>query len=83
MKLDGTMTVGELIAELEQYGDDTPVVMAVEYGDMGRTLQALNVESVDTIDGDALERSGYSHSGLAIAGREDAFGLGDDVVVLS
>lgn len=58
-----TMTVGELIRELQDFDENLPVVANVNYGDRGRTQQAIAVTEI----GHAIcVDSSYSESGYAV-----------------
>lgn len=71
-----TLTVGELKALLDNYDDETPVVLACSYGDRGNTQQVIEINHATTSC--LLERSAYSLSGVAVADRE----LEEDDIVL-
>lgn len=61
------MTVSQLIAHLEDLGEpDAVVVFVSNYGDIGRTQQTIPVEEVDLTTSEAVSRSAYSISGLAL-----------------
>ena len=62
-----SLTVDELIEELQQYSDDGhgswKVVMTADYGDYSHTTQALEVSGIKAT---GLCESGYSNSGFAV-----------------
>ena len=65
-----TLTVAELIAILEDQDPDMPVMIACDYGDRGRTMQALPIHRVEE---DGLRKSAYSDSGWALAIADELF----------
>ena len=65
-ELERAMTVADLIAELEQYDADAPVLFTCDYGDYHHTQQALPCQTVDQGDSRDLKESGYSQSGIAL-----------------
>ncbi|WP_370242830.1 hypothetical protein [Marisediminitalea sp.] len=63
-----TMTVGELISELQNFDEDLPVVANVNYGDRARTQQAIPITEL----GHAFcVDSSYSESGYAVKDTSD------------
>lgn len=72
-----TVTVGELKARLNDFHDDAPVVAVCNFGDRGRTMQAIAIG--EPLSGYCLKESGYSYSGYKVS--EDGDGL--DVIVLN
>ena len=67
--LEKCMTVGDLRAMLEDFDNDSKVLLTSDYGDYHHTEQALPIESVELLDEDpfrCLATSGYSQSGVAI-----------------
>ncbi len=58
-----TLTVGELKALLEDFGDDQPVVFACDYGDYHHTQQALGIGQADET---RLVKEAYSRSGFGL-----------------
>ena len=67
--LENCMTVGDLRAMLEDFDNDSKVLLTSDYGDHHHTEQALPIESVELLDEDpfrCLAPSGYSQSGVAI-----------------
>ena len=93
---NASMTVRELRELLDGFDDEARVLVAAEYGDYGRTVQALSVE--DAVDAEAKEfalDSGYSRSGVAYVENDDcdaeddveqnaafdSWGVGDFVVL--
>ncbi len=80
-----TITLGDLISELTylvdtlEGGEDTPVFVGADYGDIMYTQQALNIERIT--EEQVVDGQGYSRSGLAVAkGEED--NLDDYTVVV-
>ena len=67
-----SLTVQELIEELQTMPADAHVVFESDYGDICHTQQALPVMDVaELIDGmERLEKSAYSRSGVAIEQRD-------------
>ena len=61
------MTVAELIEALQNESPTARVVLASEYGDFSRTVQALVIDSVDAVDYGDLALTAYSQSGLCIS----------------
>lgn len=59
-----TMTKAELIEALDHVDDDSPIVFVCDYGDYCHTMQALGITVVT--DDQFLEKSAYSHSGMAL-----------------
>lgn len=59
-----TITVGQLQDLLADEDRDLPVIFSTDYGDRGRTAQALPLrgETEEVL----IEESGYSNSGYAI-----------------
>jgi hypothetical protein len=58
-----TMTVGQLISKLQEFDENLPVVANVNYGDRGRTQQAIAITEI----GHAIcVDSSYSESGFAV-----------------
>ena len=74
-----TLTVRELIKELERYPDDMLVVAACDYGDRVHTMQAVRLSDVDEM---ALAKTDYSYSGYRVVygHNEDA---GQSVICLN
>lgn len=70
-----SLTIREMIDALEVaaevHGDDTQVLIASDYGDIGHTQQVSTITS--DLDGDlvTLEESGYSQSGWAVRQEEE------------
>lgn len=65
-----TITVAELIAKLQDQDPDAKVIFGADYGDRGRTEQALAIKGrIETVE---IEESGYSVSGFAIKTEDDA-----------
>ena len=64
--IDRALTVEDLIAELQNYDPNTPVVFMSDYGDYTHTMQALTVTEVEEIEGNRLDDSAYSKSGVSI-----------------
>tara|TARA_Y100000034_G_scaffold133844_1_gene200604 strand:- start:961 stop:1215 length:255 start_codon:yes stop_codon:yes gene_type:complete len=60
------MTVSDLIEELQNYDDDTPVVFASDYGDYCHTEQALTLDSIEEVTYNDFDESAYSNSGVAV-----------------
>ena len=70
-KMQHAMTVSDLIEELKNYDEDALVFFGTDYGDHCHTEQALPVQIVggmETSNGypATVEKSAYSHSGLAV-----------------
>lgn len=61
--LPHTMTVRELIEALEDFDDDTPVLLTSDYGDHCHTEQALGIDEVEQVE---VEENAYSDSGFAV-----------------
>ena len=74
-----TLTVAELLAELEGADPTARVVITCQYGDRGRTQQALAIREARPIGGDeSLEETCYSESGVALSFDWDAEDDDDD-----
>lgn len=78
------MTVKQLIKLLKEQEPDAEVVLAANYGDRGRTMQAIEIESVDE---ETLVESAYSDSGWKVVRGEGSWDEAPDnartAVVLS
>ena len=70
-----TVTVGELIGDLEMYDRNAKVLLANDYGDIGHTVQTLPVDSVVE---SRVRETGYSRSRLALPHDGPATEVGDD-----
>lgn len=72
-KLRGAMTVAELIEALGDQDPEALVLFTCDYGDYHHTTQALLVREVVDAEqeGQILETSAYSHSGLAVEYKDD------------
>ena len=81
-----TITIGDLISELECLaselisGEETPVYVGADYGDICHTIQALRV--IDIKEERLAEGRGYSRSGLAVAGEEQENVLSNEKVIV-
>lgn len=71
------MTVGDLISELQQYPEDTPVVAVSDYGDIGHTQQIEFFRYVNEFSMKEFHSSAYSNSGIAL-NKDDGGGDGDE-----
>jgi len=60
------MSVADLIEHLQGMPKDATVLLGADYGDYGRTTQALFVEECELVKSAALYSSAYSRSGIAI-----------------
>lgn len=60
-----SITVGELIAALQDEDPEAEVCFASNYGDFGKTQQVLGIRG--EIERAEIEESAYSESGWAIA----------------
>lgn len=63
-----SLTVRELIDELEMMPDDAVVVLTSDYGDHCHTEQALRIDSVEELT--ILKRGAYSASGWVVNDEE-------------
>lgn len=64
--ISDTMTVADMIRDLENFDPDAPVVIADDYGDRYHTTQALPVRMmVDSTD-KIFRTSAYSNSGVEL-----------------
>lgn len=70
-----TLTVGELKELLQEYDEDTLVVVSCDYGDRSNTQQAIALGEAVLMD---LTETGYSDSGYKIT----QHGGGDEEVLL-
>jgi hypothetical protein len=66
-KLQGALTVAELIERLQDMEPAARVVFGCCYGDYSRTEQALMVASVEESNSTEIHETAYSESGLCIA----------------
>jgi len=66
------MTAADLIERLQECDPDAVVLFVCNYGDYGRTQQALPIDQVDEFDSAALSGSAYSHSGIAFDDEEES-----------
>lgn len=64
--LERSLTVRQLIEELQDQDPDARVLFACDYGDYHHTQQTLTVGSTEEFDTSNLRTSGYSQSGLAL-----------------
>lgn len=65
-----TITVRELLDRLRDEDPEMPVIVSADYGDRGRTQQALGLKG--RLDEVTLRPTPYSASGYAVAdGEED------------
>ena len=72
-KLENAMTVSELIERLQGCDPEAPVLFTCNYGDIGRTMQALTIDDVDEFESTDIKDSAYSNSGMEfIEDNEDA-----------
>lgn len=78
--LERTISVRDLIGELESCDPDARVLLVADYGDYHHTQQALPVLDVVECPSDILYESAYSHSGVAVCTEEEA--EEDELVVL-
>ena len=75
------MTVGELIAELKGYDQDTIVVVGSDYGDRAGTIQAVSITGSCVC---FVQESAYSDSGYKICrGYDDEDGEHEEVIILN
>lgn len=66
-KLQGALTVRELIEQLQGMPEDAKVLFVCDYGDYCHTQQALPCgEVLDAVTTASIVESGYSQSGLAL-----------------
>jgi hypothetical protein len=64
--LERTITVQQLIDELENQDPDARVLFVCNYGDYHNTQQALTLDNSEEYDTSDLRTSAYSQSGLAL-----------------
>lgn len=64
-----SITVKELRDLLEDQDDDMQVIFSTDYGDHGRTAQALPLKG--DVEEVLIEKSAYSNSGFAVASNDD------------
>lgn len=64
-KLESCITVEGLIGYLKRFDPQARVLFACPYGDRGRTIQALPVESMEEYDASTISETAYSESGMA------------------
>lgn len=80
--IDNTLTVSQLIEELQNYPSDMPVVLQHNYGDRIETQEALFITEPSTA---YLAETGYSDSGWKVVddSNDDSEEESIKVVVLS
>lgn len=82
--LEDSMTVEELIQELQGMPATARVVFSCDYGDICHTQQALLIKSAAQLypDTDRIVETGYSNSGIAVeedfAGNDPDAGENED-----
>lgn len=74
-----TITVSELIELLQDENPDARVIFAADYGDHGRTQQAIALRG--DVDEVLLTKSAYSDSGFAVDTDPDE--VGEDEAVMT
>jgi hypothetical protein len=72
-----TLTVGELIEQLQQYDQDMLVVSCSNYGDRNNTMQAIPTNELKEV---YLSKATYSESGYKVV--EDGDQEEDQLVVV-
>ena len=75
-RLEQAMTVEQLIEELQGLPPKAAVFFTVNYGDHGRTTQAIPVEVCEETEAKYLYGTAYSESGVAL--RDDRGSEEDD-----
>lgn len=75
-----TITVGELMQLLSDYDPERKVIFAANYGDRGRTQQAIPIRG--ELEEMPLRESGYSDSGYALAESDEDWNDGDDTYLV-
>ena len=70
------MTAAQLIERLQECDPDAPVLFTCNYGDYGRTMQALPIAEIDEYLSTDITASAYSNSGLEFG--SDGIGQGED-----
>ena len=65
-KVNRGVTVGDLIQQLKRLNQDSPVLFTCNYGDYGRTMQALPVKEISEHSRSVISETPYSQSGLAV-----------------
>lgn len=80
--MKNTMTVADLIAELQDMPQDLPVRFAYNYGDHWHTTVAASVKSVEV---GATEHSDYHdmHKCISLNDEETGEETGEETVILS
>jgi hypothetical protein len=64
--LTNTMTVAQIRAAIKGLPEDTPVVLASDYGDRNHTTQLLSLKDVSKVYSTDLKETGYSETGVAL-----------------
>ncbi len=64
-------TVGDLIRELSDFDENSPVVFACDYGDHCHTEQALPIEQAEALPAHRFSDTAYSNSGVRISRDDD------------
>ena len=72
-ELQNAMTAAQLIERLQECDPDAPVLFTCNYGDYGRTMQALPIAEIDEYLSTDISASAYSHSGMAFQDEEEGF----------
>ena len=70
--LEQSHTVRQLIEVLQGLDQDARILFTCNYGDYHRTQQALPITEVEEYQSTDLTDSGYSQSGIAFTGDQDA-----------
>jgi hypothetical protein len=68
--MKNTLTVGKLIDLLLPLDDDSPVVLASDYGDYIHTTQLVCIDEVSVINSRHVEDTRYSDSGSCFSREE-------------
>ena len=71
------MTVGDLISQLQEFPEDTPVVSISDYGDMTHTQQVVFFRYANEFSMRDFSGSAYSQSGIAL-NKDDGGGDADE-----
>ena len=74
------LTVGELITELQNYDQDTPVVSCISYGDRDGTMQAVPATELNEC---FIAETAYSDTGFKVVENGDRDEDDQAVVVLN
>ncbi len=88
--LESAYTVGIVIQTLQEklrmgeVDTDSPLLFVCNYGDRGRTQQALPIEELDVFSTKNLSKTAYSESGISFdeEKEEESEGIAESIIIL-